>query len=318
MSYLPLQLEYFYLNITTLNLYDCIERIEELSVQFMERFRIIRGFDIYFMDKLMHYTIQPSIVSDITIYFTLVNALLGGQEAYCIFKADSIKAMSNRFTLDSNNTLILEYGINELDLFLNEHHKGNMHIPDKRISTTGFEIINRFSYLFQYNDLFFDRPVEDKYDMPRIIFEYVLLNCPNLDHLEIEGCEINGSKINVGPRKGVIAPRPTKNGHQFLKVVKLSNIYNHTRILEPLLTYLSDMEILSCYYIFHCPRLNTFDSYDTDLTGFESFFFLLLLKAVWILATYFFTSGTQTARKKMYGFDVAKNKITPLVTCHLK
>lgn len=258
---------------TGFNLYQCVEKVGDFySVQFMKRFSRLRTFDIYFADKVMDYDVEHSAVSCITTYFSLVHALVGNRDTYCSFVGNSLNTRSYRFTYDSNNTLTLGYGvISELDLFVNEDNKGELHLPDKRVSIIGFEIINRFLLQFSAEQIFEDLPGEDVDDLPRVILERALLNYPNLDHFEVE-TGFHFRKINVGPHIGVNVSKSRNNGHEYLKVVKLQNIFDHSKVLESLITYLPNIEVLSIDYflIQGHNRSSMLCNYDFDLTGFAS------------------------------------------------
>lgn len=273
LKYLPDQLEHFYLRMSSFNLYQWVEKVGDFyAAQFMNRFSRLRTFDIYFADLVMAYNVEPSTVSCITTCFSLVHALVGNRDTYCSFVGNYLKTRSYRFTYDSNNTLTLDYGvISELDLFVNRDNKGELRLPDKLVSIIGFEIINRFMLHFSSEQGFEDLPDEDLYDLPRIILECALLNCPNLDHFEVEmGPHFH--KINVGPRLGVNVSKSHNNGHEYLKVAKLQNVFDHSKVLESLVTYLPYIEVLSIDYflVLGCDRYNNFCDYDFDLTGFAS------------------------------------------------
>lgn len=202
----------------------------------------------------------------------MVHALVGNRDTYCSFVGNSLNTRSYRFTYDANNNLTLGYGIiSGLDLFVNEHNKCELYLPDKRISIIGFEIVNRFLLYCVKDDIFANLPRKDVEDVPRIILECALLKCPNLDLFEVE-IDLHFHKINVGPRLTVNVSKSHSNGHEYLKVVILQNIFDHSKVLESLITHLPNIEVLSFHYFLHHSynRFHQFKNYDINLTGFAS------------------------------------------------
>lgn len=196
---------------------------------------------------------------------------MDNRESYCTFIAGPVNVYGYRFKYDANKNLVLNYGVNsELDLFINEDNQGELRLLDKSISTIGFEIINRFSLRYD-GDLIFSRlPQRDVEDVPRLILERVLLTCPNLDHFEVKE-DMQGYKIDIGPRRGVKVSYSNTNGQSHLKVVRLQNIYEHSGVFKSL-NYLPNIEVLSCHRSFPdgFDIYNRFKNYNIDLTGFKS------------------------------------------------
>ncbi|KAI9261282.1 hypothetical protein EDC94DRAFT_648694 [Helicostylum pulchrum] len=249
LKHLPNQLEHFYLNMSSFNLFQWVEKVGDFySAQFMERLNRLRTFDIYFADKIMEY---------------------------------------------------------ECELYL----------PDKRISIIGFEIVNRFLLYCVKDDIFANLPRKDVEDVPRIILECALLKCPNLDHFEVE-IDLHFHKINVGPRLAVNVSKSHSNGHEYLKVVKLQNIFDHSKVLESLITHLPNIEVLSFHYFLHhsYDRFHQFKNYGINLTGFASLQYFYFYAGVrrnidvaFVIYSFLYSDGDE----KNYLHDTQEGTIKP-------
>ncbi|GAA5810542.1 hypothetical protein MFLAVUS_003965 [Mucor flavus] len=109
------------------------------------------------------------------------------------------------------------YFIDKLDLFLNEYNKGELFLPDRRVSTIVFEIINQFLLQFAEDDIFANIPQKRRKRRTSYHFR-MRTSVLSKSRLLRSRNGFTSSQNQCRPRIGVNVSESHNNGHEYSKV----------------------------------------------------------------------------------------------------
>ncbi|KAI7895002.1 uncharacterized protein EV154DRAFT_599526 [Mucor mucedo] len=281
-QYLASYMDVIKLDIHDIDVFDWVERFGlDNAVDFLRSLSKVKTATIKWTPD-MHYDRQTtSTESELTIMYTLLNAMRRNEEVYCEVHYDDFQSVDKSIKLAPDGSLYIDYGLKQSDYYhtttiaegeSDEQPRSVIQfvMPNRLISKIGPEVIHNMAFIVG----------DTTPDLPLEFLRYALNNCPHLQQFYYSSMYRPSRGIFIGidfeKQYDLVAERNdlSRTIQENIKVVKLRNMMPSNELLDLMRMYMPATEAFICKL--DCSGYSPNEPFEADLTAFEQLNFVLL------------------------------------------
>ncbi|KAI7895058.1 uncharacterized protein EV154DRAFT_599572 [Mucor mucedo] len=274
-QYLATHMDVVELNIHDIDVFDWVERFGlDNAVDFLRSLSKVKTATIKWTPD-MHYDRQTtSTESELTIMYTLLNAMRRNEEVYCEVHYEDFQSVDKSIKLAPDGSLYIGYGLKQSDYYhtttiaegeSDEQPRSVIQfvMPNRLISKIGPEVIHNMAFIVG----------DTTPDLPLEFLRYALNNCPHLQQFYYSSMYRPSRGIFIGidfEKKYDLVAKRNDLSHTIqenIKVVKLRNMMPSNELLVLMRTYMPATESFICGQDKYVDLSK--EPFEADLTAFK-------------------------------------------------